>query len=109
MELKSSKEALSAFQEAFYKCQKSVGSGRTSLVIDDVKELVRSAPKAASDFVLLQCFYAQTQPAALQSAMIVAVILKTEAGDSSIVERVRQVAELLGHTDVLSRIELLEL
>jgi predicted protein tyrosine phosphatase len=107
--LKASKEAVVAFQDAFHKCQKSVGSGRTSLNMDDVEDLVRSAPKAAHDFVILHCAYAQMQPAALQSAMIVAVVLQRDAGDIDIVEQVKRVAEQLGQTDTLKRIELLKL
>jgi hypothetical protein len=107
--LKSSKEAVMAFEDAFLKSQTSVGGGRTSIVMEDVQDLVRSAPNAAHDFVLLQCTYAQAQPAALQSAMIIAATLKQQTGDDSMLEQVKQVAEALGKPEILKRIEVLKL
>ena len=107
--LKSSKEAVVAFQDAFFKLQTSLGSGRTSIVMGDVQDLVRSAPNAAYDFVQLQCAYAQVQPGTLQSAMIVAAILKTQTGDPSMLELVKQVAESVGKPEILKRIEVMKL
>jgi len=107
--LKATKDAVLRFQTAFEECQKPLGGGRTSLEVDKIKELVRSAPEAAHDFVLLQCAYATVQPAALQSAFIVAMILKLELADGTLINEVQRVAERLGATDTLKRVQMLGL
>ena len=102
--MRSTLEQVAKFDQAFDALVRSREPGRVGVDINSLKSLIAGNLAAAHDSVIVRCVQAPAEPAHIQRAYVIAVLIETMTGEASLKDQVKTLASSLNLTPALERV-----